>query len=339
LDEENRKRQEKYGWAWHAEQRANALKAKQIETAERLLIEAPKAKAITQNGEQGAQMDEQEQHGLEVVVVAIDEEPVADVMAPKKDTRSASVDGWAFKNRNALMFPPDADISPYDAGSSSTIPSTARGEPKEIKYANTRLPEQSEAEERHPDVPPSPTRSRVEAAIAGEPYHATGPKIRGFSLVPVVPAIAPSDLRPKEMKELMTWGTLQATPRVLSEEEPVPTPSTPFRLAEPTSRDVIARKLSTTASRSLTAKAALMSGATPRPSRSRSSMPPPAWTRTPRGIHESGLLTPAARRLLDRTASSRRAEVMSRTSGWERKKAEERDMARVRWTPSPRGII
>lgn len=67
------------------------------------------------------------------------------------------------------MFPPDADRSPYDGPTS--LPRGAREKiPKIINHANTRLPEQSNEDGNVGlDVPTSPTRSRIGAAIAGEP--------------------------------------------------------------------------------------------------------------------------------------------------------------------------
>lgn len=71
-------------------------------------------------------------------------------------------------------------------------------------------------------------------------------------------------------------------------------------------------------------------------------MAPPSWT--PKRAEAQGGLTPAAKRLLDRTtmgsAAARRAEAMSRMAGWEgsgsdRRTGKEKDLNRVRWTPTP----
>lgn len=75
------------------------------------------------------------------------------------------------------MFPPDADVAPYASTSFSTGPQAlTRGDPKLIKYGNTRLPEQSENTSSGMSEPPSPTRSRIDAAIAGTPCTSTLPK-------------------------------------------------------------------------------------------------------------------------------------------------------------------
>lgn len=151
----------------------------------------------------------------------------------------------------------------------------------------------------------------------------------------------------------MTWGTLNATPRILSQsDDPAEAIETPpvntFRIAAPTAREELSHRLSNKASKSLRAKAEMLHGVpglrTPSSVRSlagvggstkRGNMAPPSWT--PR--RAEGNLTPAARRLLDRTtmgtAASRRAEAMGRQAGWQGAKAREQDLNRVRWTPTP----
>jgi protein DGCR14 len=196
LNDENARRREKYGWAWDAQKRVEAQRTKAIEARERALIEMPEsagvrekmrieapvpAGLITAQGEEvgtGTQQDaagaEEGESGVgkEVVVVPRekekeDEDEVVDVMAPKKDTRSAGVDGWAFRARNSLMFSPGADVSPYDPSSAKSTP--AKGPPRIIKHGNTRLAEQDERLSSSRSEPPSPTQSRVDNAIAGTP--------------------------------------------------------------------------------------------------------------------------------------------------------------------------
>lgn len=65
------------------------------------------------------------------------------------------------------MFPPDANVAPYDISTLATA-KRARGDPKAIRHGNTRLPEQEEsADSQLISAPPSPTRSRIDAAITG----------------------------------------------------------------------------------------------------------------------------------------------------------------------------
>lgn len=126
LDEENRKRKEKWAWAWDAQKRVEAQREKLIEARERMLIEAPPvtgvrekfmievptpAGLITDNHRQGegeegddeavgkAKDTDTLETGKEVVFKGKEEEEdqESDVMAPKKDNRTAGVDGWRFK--------------------------------------------------------------------------------------------------------------------------------------------------------------------------------------------------------------------------------------------------
>lgn len=138
LENENVKRREKYPWAWNAQRRVEAQRERMVEMRERMLIEpaavtgvrekfvieAPRpAGLIMQNGEAtgGQALPPKTQEGtasevnnfnededrlkLEVVLAEKrhDIEEVVDVMAPKKDKRSAVVDGWKFKVGLALL--------------------------------------------------------------------------------------------------------------------------------------------------------------------------------------------------------------------------------------------
>ena len=169
----------------------------------------------------------------------------------------------------------------------------------------------------------------------------SSPKDNGFGLVPAMPSPTPEELGPAAVKQLMTWGTLDATPRIISSDDPadVPEPSTPFRIAGPSSRERISHKLSANASKSLRAKAILLGGKTPGTSRkslerTRGDMGPPTWT--PKRAEAVGNLTPAAKRLLNRTMASRRSEVMEKASNWQGgSSAKEKDLSKIRWTPTP----
>ncbi|KAJ8469200.1 hypothetical protein ONZ45_g16976 [Pleurotus djamor] len=357
LDDENRKRKEKWGEKMLIEGPSVTG------VRERFVIEAPKpAGLITDKAEGEGESGEKETGSEEVddkgegsststSLVKVESTEVVDVMAKKKDTRAAGVDGWKFKARNSLMFPPDADQSPYHQTNAGAKP-----DPKVVLHGNTRLAEQevtTNASRGH-SAPPSPTRSRIDAAISGTPYRPHSPP-GTFSLVPDLPSPTPEELGPSAIKELMTWGTLNATPRIISTtDDDIPTPSTPFRISAPSHRESLSHKLSNDAARSLRAKAGLLNGGrTPisgsgskRPmsalgaSLRAGSMAPPSWTPQRNAERNPGGLTPAAKRLLDRTtmgtAAARRADAMSRTAGWEGKGQDTRkDLDKVRWTPTP----
>ncbi|KAG6860113.1 hypothetical protein C0995_015551 [Termitomyces sp. Mi166 len=373
LDDENRQRKEKWGWAWEAQKRVEAQRNKMLEARERMLVEAPPLTGVREKfvietpivaglikGTEEEKKDEthKEDCGPEQkdTIAVPSEEQVSDdkrqlvkveqehekieidVLAPKKDTRMAGVDGWKFKARNSLMFPPDADESPYHQIPEAVV------NPKVIKYNNTRLPENehSLSSSEGQSVPPSPTRSRINAAITGTPYRPKSPTSSNFSLVPDLPSPTASELGPTAMKQLMTWGTLNATPRIISQDNSaLPPPNTPFHIPAMSSREMISHKLSTKASKSLRAKAGLLGLSTPgirATPTAKGPMAPPSWT--PRRSEAAGNLTPAARRLLERstmrTAGIQRTEPMERSAGWKSgAKVKDKDLNRVRWTPTP----
>ncbi|KAF8912774.1 nuclear protein DGCR14 [Gymnopilus junonius] len=360
IDEENRVRKEKWAWAWNAQRRVENQQAKMIEQRETMFLEPPKvpgvrekfmiempkpAGLITASQEKNEEEVEAKEGGGVVVIrdSDTDDEPV-DVMAPVKDTRPAGVDGWKFKARNSLMFPPDADVSPYQAKPTSA---EAEANPKSVNYASTRLAEQEHevSDHKSASAPPSPTRSRVDAAISGTPYRPSSPKEAGFSLIPNLPSPTPAELGPAALKQLMTWGSINATPRIISQGGDPTDLRTPFRIPEISAREAISHRLSDSASKSLRAKAEKLnsSSRTPRTIKStllgkKGSMGPPSFT--PRKAQAAGNLTPAARRLLQRTAmgtaASRRAEAMEQNAGWDLgSKGKEKDLSRVRWTPTP----
>ena len=121
LSDENKKRKETYGWAYNAQKRVEEQRERMLEGRERLLIEPPQVSAtgvrekfrieapkpvglITQGEVEDT--EEGKVKGKEVAVVSgTKDEEVVDVMAPKKDTREAGVDGWKFKVSSSVKIP------------------------------------------------------------------------------------------------------------------------------------------------------------------------------------------------------------------------------------------
>lgn len=68
------------------------------------------------------------------------------------------------------MFSPDADVSPYHPPTKMIPTDNKRVEEKIIMYGNTRMVEQEHSVHSSGlSEPPSPTRSKVGAAISGTP--------------------------------------------------------------------------------------------------------------------------------------------------------------------------
>ncbi|CCO28845.1 Protein DGCR14 homolog AltName: Full=Protein Es2 [Rhizoctonia solani AG-1 IB] len=169
LDDENRQRKEKWAWAWEAQNKVEERKAIEYTRRETALLEAGKVTlAITAAGEpssstkaiaaKGDSSDLQEK-GPELALVSKGDssedkqlvkaeqiQTMEEVMAPKKDDRPAGTvtEILYAKARNSLMFPPDADHSPYDVISSAAPPPPAKGDPKSIHYGGTRIADQDE---------------------------------------------------------------------------------------------------------------------------------------------------------------------------------------------------
>ncbi|KAF8758955.1 Nuclear protein Es2 [Rhizoctonia solani] len=208
LDDENRQRKEKWGWAWEAQTndpghycywRANTS-PKAILAGDSLSSSDLEGKGL-----EVALVSHQGSEGDKQLVKAEQIQTIEEVMAPKKDDRPAGVPGWKFKARNSLMFPPDANQSPYDVISSTAPPPPTKGEPRAIHYGGTRIADQDEAS--GVTEPSSPTHSRVDAAIAGRPYVSGGetPKVAGHSFVSETASPSPSQMGPVGLKQLMTW--------------------------------------------------------------------------------------------------------------------------------------
>ena len=118
LDEENRTRKERYGWAWEAQRKMEAQRDKMIEQREKMLIEAPavtgvrgkftieaaKPAGLLTDGPASEQEEEastaDDDDGSKAIIVSTTADSSgqpADVMAPLKDTRPVGVDSWKFK--------------------------------------------------------------------------------------------------------------------------------------------------------------------------------------------------------------------------------------------------
>lgn len=122
LEDENRKRKERYGWAWQAQQRVESQRDRMLEAREKMLIEAPPVTGVRErfkieapvpvglltDGSEitgGVESTSQEDgKGKEVMLHSSSTEEEVDVLAPRKDTRPAGVDGWKFKVRSRSSF-------------------------------------------------------------------------------------------------------------------------------------------------------------------------------------------------------------------------------------------
>jgi protein DGCR14 len=112
LDEENKKRGERYDWAWDAQARVEAQRGRMLEARERSMIEPPdgsipgvkekfrieaqKPAGLITGPEHNLQEERRDEEKAVVKATSVEEATQA-VMAPRKDNRTAGVDGWNFK--------------------------------------------------------------------------------------------------------------------------------------------------------------------------------------------------------------------------------------------------
>ncbi|KAK4688752.1 protein DGCR14, partial [Tremellales sp. Uapishka_1] len=271
----------------------------------------------------------------------------------------SGADLWGYKARNNFFYPADAHVLPYAAVVAKSTDSKlsmdkARQAPPAISHSNTRLPDDE-------DVPSaskagssrrgsSPARSWVDAAVKGTPYRPNAnpsmPTINSYPLLPINPSPEPSSL-----PSLLTWGTLLSTPRALDgSDDPLDLSTPSFRLPETKRRDELGRMLGNKASKSISARNSQFQPKTPnltdklrsmaeRGNKSvRGNMGPP--TATPK----RNALTPAAKRLLDRSTTpstglgiSSRSKVMELEAGWGGGTSSDgRKKKPVGWTPTPK---
>ncbi|CAG8714613.1 14133_t:CDS:2, partial [Acaulospora colombiana] len=348
LDEENKKRRERFKWAFEAQRKVMDGRLIEDTKRERMLLEG--------TGENDARGPKDEAETEEVLqekedVILEESSETKDVMGPTQDDRTPYVSAWKFKARNNLMFAPDADESPYHPPANPSIPKAVTEgirEPKSITHSATRLP--SPPPETSPEqiVPPSPTRSRIDAAISGVRYVPSGEREEGaagpngYNYVPTIPSPSPDQLGPAALKELMTMGTLLSTPRLLSsardgDQAPMDDiQATPFRINAPSRREQTGHRLSMKASKSIREKAALLAGGS-----KKGDMAPPSVGMTPK--RTAANLTPAARNLLARSTGQKETSTPLRPSiggsifdgNSKGSKGVERDLKNVKWTPSP----
>ncbi|KAF2397131.1 hypothetical protein EJ06DRAFT_454340, partial [Trichodelitschia bisporula] len=160
LDKQNNKRAENYAWAWNENK---ILAPRQIAYRER------QAKLEASRAESQLQVYE--------------------------DTRPAMPEHKVSAPRNALMFIPDS-IEDSQVTVSQAAEARSNAPPKAVLHDNTRMPIAAPVE---PPIPPSPSMSAIDAAIAGRPrptHSEAGyigsetPRVAGYAFVDAEPTSA-----------------------------------------------------------------------------------------------------------------------------------------------------
>ncbi|KAF9960791.1 DiGeorge syndrome critical region protein 14 [Mortierella alpina] len=253
------------------------------------------------------------------------------VMAEKK---SGIIPTWDYKAKNSLMYFPEGLGTQLDE-------KTIRGNPKEILHRNTGFQGQDLL------VVNQAAASKLDPAPYMNGQGTDSPKVAGYGFVSSTPS--PSMSQMGDDPEMMTWGTIEDEPLLISSGIDSSSPS-PFKLPPTPRRELIAQRLSEKASKSFREGSSLRSKVFSTPSSSALAMYQSAFggtTPTPRfnspysavspspyrnGPSASGsrpgrmgspnpraraeMLSPAAKSLLDkaRNSSDRRTDRQLRSS-------------------------
>lgn len=160
VDKQNEKKREKYPWLWNDNK---------IPSARQIAHAQQETKRLIAAGEKS-----------ETSLVKIKTD---------LDARPARPDAWKSRPDNTLMFPPSSVEDTHETRSQKAE-ATSRAAPKRTLYQNTRLPD-LEAAAAADAIPPSPSISAIQDAIAGRPRLAesevyTGsetPRVNGYAFV------------------------------------------------------------------------------------------------------------------------------------------------------------
>lgn len=190
------------------------------------------------------------------------------------------------------------------------------------------------------------------------------PRVQGYSFVDAMPSPSPSELGPQGVNALMTFGTLASTPVAIRDpndddpvfKAPAPPRETPdeflggrFRISQTPRREMLAHKMASKASRSLSKRQQDMGnssglGLLRMGNRSMASSTPGASSI--RSVAESSstpgrdtFLSPAAKTLLGRAKGSKGGSdlspIIKRRNQEDRDKKSRERLKRQKWDPSP----
>lgn len=245
------------------------------------------------------------------------------------DERKAMPDTWNAKPNNQVFFTPDSVEDDYETVQQSAE-AKSRAPPKAVAYGNTRLaPPPTEPD---PAIPPSPSISAIQDAIAGrpratdsEPGYSGGqtPRVNGYAFV---------DDEPTPAEEAAAAAASNDATLLLGSGDATPNP---FKIKEQSKRESLLHRMVDRVNKNNRpmARRAVISGGN-------GGTPTPKFGSSPKvggGGGGGGNLTPAGQKLLSRVASPQNGGV----GLFERKRTgtgvrQKESGLRYRWTPTPK---
>ncbi|CAG8130699.1 unnamed protein product [Penicillium olsonii] len=264
VDKQNEKKREKYPWLWNDNK-------------------IPSARQIAHSKQESQRM------------IAAGGNPETSLIPIKTDldARPARPDAWKSKPDNTLMFLPSSVEDTHETHS-QRAERTSRAAPKRILYQNTRLPD-PEAVAAANSIPPSPSISAIQDAIAGRPRldesevytGSETPRVNGYAFVDEDEPETPEHAKDDEID----WRLLGS---VSSERNP-------FQLAEAGKREALHHRMVDRVARKKRDEKAAQA-------KTPISSPFAKGNATP-----GKMLTPAAQKLLNRVGTPRAKSSVIRT--------------------------
>ena len=251
LDKQNLKRAEKYAWMWAGNK---IPAARQIAHRKReRLIAANKASETTENGKEIAKIE-------------------------TRDTRKAMPDSWPSRPDNPFMFAPGSIEGIAQTVAQKNV-ETSRAPPRAVVYDNTRITPLA-ATELSTNVPPSPSLSAVQDAIAGRPHPTASESSFNGASTPRVNGYAFVDSEPEPSLSIES-----SSPLLLGSGDSSPNP---FKLHESSKREALHHRMVDKVAKGKRAATGKREGEL--------KTPVPRFASSPR--IGSGGMTPAAQRLM-----------------------------------------
>ncbi|KAI9818468.1 MAG: hypothetical protein M1827_000527 [Pycnora praestabilis] len=295
LDKQNQKRAERYAWMWAGNKIPAARQIAQRQREDKLL----EARAAQESEDGGRKQ----------------------LLIGGSDERKAMPDAWKSRPDNQFMFGPDG-IEDEMETVQQRAERISKAPPKGVVYDNTRMPPPTP--EAFPQIPPSPSMSAVQDAIAGHPRStasepgfsgAETPRINGYSFVDSAPSPSPSELGAPPL----TWGTVEGSQLLLGSGDATPNP---FNIKEQSKREDLHHRMVERVAKNNRKPSNGIGKA--------EKTPVPKFMSSPR-VGQN--LTPAAQRLWTNVGSPLQKSVFQRRNTTTRRPEE--SSLRHRWTPTP----
>lgn len=306
VDKQNAKKREKYAWLWNNNK---------VPSARQIAHHQRETKRITARGENP---------GSSLIKYGDSEQPA---LKTDLDARPAMPDTWKSKPDNTLMFLPSSVEDTHETRQQKAEAASRAG-PKRTLYQNTRFidADAAAAADAASSIPPSPSISAIQDAIAGRPRlndseaasayaGSETPRVNGYAFVDE-----------DEPEPEPASSSSEADWRLLGSSDATPNP---FQIRETRKREALHHRMVDKVSRNKRAEKAARVTKTPVTATPRFASSPRldfglrSAQATPRG-GQGKMLTPAAQKLL------------SQVGGSTPRAAESGSGLRNSWTPTPR---